>query len=69
MKSLSASGHVLSPRSLESLGAAIGKRKSGLARLAIGHAQMGDNGVVALCTGLGDSGGGLDAIDLEWKDL
>lgn len=69
LNSLNASGHALSPNSLEQLGAAISKQKSGLVRLAIGHPHMGDDGIVALCSGLGDVGGGLEAVDLEWKDL
>lgn len=69
MKSLSASGHVISPNSLETLGSAIAKRQSRLVCLAIGHAQMSDKGTVALCKGLGDCGGGLQQVDLEWKDM
>jgi len=69
LKSISASGHALSPSSLERLGAAIAKRQSGLVSLAIGHQRMGDEGAEALCTGLGDGGGGLQELDLEWKDL
>lgn len=69
LKSLTASGHVLSPNSLERLGVAIAQQKSSLINLAIGHPQMRDDGTVALCSGLGDGGGGLQEIDLEWKDL
>ena len=69
LKSLSASGHAIPPSSLERLGAAISKRKSSLLRLAIGDRSMSDEGVVALCSGLGSGGGGLEEVDLEWKDL
>lgn len=69
LQSLSASGHALPPSSLELLGAAIAKKRSGLVRLAIGDKNMGDDGAVALCAGLGNGGGGLQELDLEWKDL
>jgi hypothetical protein len=42
---------------------------SALVDLAIGHQSMGDAGVMALCTGLGDGGGGLESVDFEWKDM
>lgn len=67
LKSLSASGHAIPPNSLARLGTAIALKKSCLVRISIGHRNMGDEGVVALCSGLNDSF--LEEVDLVWKDL
>lgn len=73
LKSLSASGHALSPNALERLGSAIAQGKSNLVRLAIGNSELGDDGTVALCRGLDSNeaniGAGLQEVDMEWKDL
>lgn len=87
-KSLSASSHAIKPQSLHEFGRAIvsggGSRqrhqrqqRHALVELAIGHAEMGDEGVCALCEGLSlideDSGKTvgipLEKVDLSWKGM
>lgn len=67
-KTLSASGHAVSNQSLERLGEAIGQQ-SIMTKLAIGHGEMGDEGVTALCRGLGRYKNPLVDIDLSYKGM
>ncbi|GKZ00610.1 hypothetical protein MPSEU_001013200 [Mayamaea pseudoterrestris] len=70
-KSLSASGHAVSNESLFRLGQAIGGQTV-MTTLAIGHSEMGDEGVVALCDGLAAAGiqnNPIVDIDLSYKGI
>jgi hypothetical protein len=70
LKSLSASGHDISSSSLTKLGKAIASGKSQLTSVAIGNGTMGDEGVCALCQGLGTSKNiPLEEVDLSWKGM
>ena len=60
LRTISASGHAVSPHSLELLGSAIGScshgathtRSSNILSLSIGDQTMGDDGIIALCDGI-----------------
>lgn len=80
LRSISASGHALPPESLRRLGLALsaqaeargkdGETARGITSLAVGSKDMGDEGAIALCEGLGGSGGGLlRSLDFGWKGL
>ena len=81
MNSISASGHNVPSESLKRFGSALSIQskqlaesnydaKLGINHIAIGSKDMGDNGVVALCEGLGASNGGrIRSLDLGWKNM
>jgi Ran GTPase-activating protein (RanGAP) involved in mRNA processing and transport len=70
VRSLSASGHSISPDSLRRLGKAITSNKSKLTSIAIGDSVMGDEGVCAFCDGLGTDGNiSLETVDFSYKGM
>ena len=70
LRTLSASGHDVTPEALEKLGSALAMGKSKLVHLAIGNSNTGDVGVVALCRGLATSESlKLEHVDLSWKGM
>ena len=82
LQSISASGHNLPPESLKTLGLALSAQANnfvllqndgklcGVTNLAIGCKDMGNEGVIALCDGLGESNGGLlQVVDFGWKNM
>jgi hypothetical protein len=73
LKSISASGHSIPTDALKRFGSALSqqtKKFDGIAHIAIGSRDMGDEGVVALCEGLDGSNGGLiQTLDLGWKEM
>lgn len=66
LRTLSASGHVLSIDSYQRLGAAIAE--SNVQELALGHADMGDDGLHALCHAIGTQSR-LRRVDFSYKSL
>eukprot|EP00804_Cyclotella_cryptica_P006610 CCRYP_008575-RA/>CCRYP_008575-RA protein AED:0.06 eAED:0.06 QI:1762/1/1/1/1/1/4/20/510 len=83
LRSISASGHIVPPESLQRFGSALsfqsknlagtssnGNLSCGITHLSIGAKDMADAGVIALCEGLDDSNGGLiQGLDLGWKNI
>ena len=77
LKSVSASGHKVSPESLKRFGCALseqskqlGGANNGITDIAIGSKDMGDAGIIAMCEGLEESNGGLlRSLDLGWKGM
>jgi Ran GTPase-activating protein (RanGAP) involved in mRNA processing and transport len=68
-KSLTASGHLVSPQVLSKLGKALaGSPRTDLVELSIGDNSMGDEGVIALCKGL-TSDNPLRKLDISYKSL
>lgn len=79
LRTISASGHAVSPHSLELLGSAIGScshgathtRSSNILSLSIGDQTMGDDGIIALCDGImsksTNEGATLELLDLSFK--
>mmetsp|Transcript_34465 Transcript_34465/g.75434 ORF Transcript_34465/g.75434 Transcript_34465/m.75434 type:complete len:529 (-) Transcript_34465:130-1716(-) len=78
LRTISASGHAVSPHSLGLLGSAIGSCSRDLTHsnyiisLSIGDQTMGDEGIIALCDGImstsTNGGAKLESLDLTFKN-
>jgi len=76
LKSINASGHAISPTSSFTFASAIASANltgGGVTDVAIGDGTMGDEGIVAFCKPLeesgGSGGGGLEVLDFSFKKL
>lgn len=75
LKSISASGHPVPPRALSALASAIASApqkiiSGGIQSIAIGDREMGDSGLIALCSTLEPyKGGTLETLDMSFKGI
>ena len=65
LKTISASGHAITPDSLNKLGRALASSSSNITHLAIGDQTMGDDGIKAFCEGLSTASAGSDTTTDE----